>query len=91
MMAAGEIARATGRWSEADRGRQDRLLGRLGIPAGVGDVPSDRILEYTKADKKRVDGRLRFILATRIGEVEIVDTIDEEDVRAAVTYIQDTC
>ena len=91
MVAAGEIARATGRWSEEDRTRQDRLLGRLGIPAGVGDVPADRIVEYTKADKKRVEGRLRFILATGIGEVEIVDTVGEEDVRAAVTYIQDTC
>jgi 3-dehydroquinate synthase len=91
MVAAGEIARSTGRWSAEDRDRQDRLLRRLGIPAGVSELPADRIVEYTKADKKRLDGQLRFVLAKGIGAVEIVDTIGEADVRAAISYIQDTC
>ena len=91
MVAAGEIACRSGRWLEEDRERQDCLLRRLGIPPGIGDLPADRIVHYTKADKKRRDGNLRFILATGIGSVEIVDSISEDEVWAAIAHLQSAC
>ena len=89
MAAAGEIAERRGFWSPAEHRRQDALLERLGVPPGIADVPADRIVERTRADKKRLNGKLRFVLARRIGEVALVDDVDEETVRAGVTYIQE--
>jgi 3-dehydroquinate synthase len=35
-------------------------------------------------DKKVEHGRLRFVLPTRLGHVELVGNVAEEDVRAAL-------
>lgn len=88
MIAAGEIACRAGFWPEAERQRQDALLARLGIPRGLAAVEAERILTCAKADKKRVDGRLRFVLGRRVGEVEVVGGIAEETVWAAIEYAQ---
>jgi len=91
MIAAGEIAVRQGLWSAEERRRQDRLLARLGIPAGLQKIPTERILERTRTDKKRVGDQLRFALGRRIGLVEIVDGIPEEIVREAIEYVQHSC
>jgi 3-dehydroquinate synthase len=92
MIAAGELAARRGLWeSSADRERHDGLIERLGIPAGVGDVDAATITERTKADKKRVGGRHRFVLARRIGAVDIVDGIDDDQVRATIDALQARC
>ena len=65
------------------------LLERLGVPPGIAGLPVDRIVKRTRADKKRLDGNLRFVLPRRIGEVALVDDVDEETVRAGVVYIQE--
>ena len=92
MIAASELAARRGLWeSSADRERHDGLIERLGIPAGVGDVDAATITERTKADKKRVGGRHRFVLARRIGAVDIVDGIDDDQVRATIDALQARC
>ena len=88
LIAAGEIACREGFWPEAERQRQDALLERLGVPEGLAEVEAERILTCAKADKKRVDGRLRFVLGRRIGEVEVVEGITDDTVRAAIAYAQ---
>ena len=90
MIGAGEIAVRKELWPEFERGRQDELLRRLGVPPGLSNVSVDLIVERTKADKKRVDGRPRFVLGQRIGSVEIVDGIDDRTIRDAVEYVQST-
>lgn len=88
MVAAGEIAVCRNLWSDAERQRQDTLLTRLEIPTGLREIPTAQILERTRTDKKRVSGRLRFVLPRRIGQVEIVDDVPEETVSAAIEYVQ---
>ena len=88
MIGAGEIALRKGLWPGAERRRQDALLERMGVPGGLAGVSTDRILARTRADKKRLDGRSRFVLARRIGKVEIVDGVEEEVVRAGVEYVK---
>ena len=89
MIGAGQIALQLGLWSEAEQRRQDALLQRVGVPAGVGQVSAERIVDRTRADKKRIGGQLRLVLGRRIGAVEIVDGVDEDVVRAAVEYIRE--
>lgn len=59
------------------RDRQDRLLGRLGLPTRCTDgVSPDAILEAMATDKKFESGRNRFILPNVMGEVEMVRDVD---------------
>jgi 3-dehydroquinate synthase len=92
MIAAGELAARRGLWeSTIDHERHDALIERLGVPAGIGDVDPATITERTKADKKRVGGRHRFVLARRIGAVDIVDGVEDDQVRATVDALQARC
>ena len=89
MAAAAEIAARLGLWeSEGARTRHDALVERLGVRPGVGGLDAGRIFEHTRADKKRASGRNRFILARGIGRVEVVDGVDDEIVREAVSFLQ---
>ena len=45
-------------------------------------------MERTKADKKRVEGRSRLILGRRVGEVEIVEGVEDDVVRSGIEYVQ---
>ena len=49
---------------------------------------SERILVCQGRPSKRVDGRLRFVLGRRIGEVEVVEGITDATVRSAIEYAQ---
>ena len=89
MAAAGQIARLLGTWSAAEQRRQDALLERLGVPPGISRVPAASIVDRTHADKKRRDGKLRFVLGRRIGEVSLIEDVDERVVSAGVEYIQE--
>lgn len=88
MIGAGRIATQLGTWSESDEARQQALLVRLGIPAGVQAVDGEEILERTRADKKWRDGKLRFILPRRIGDAFVADDIEQDAVRAGIAHIQ---
>jgi len=88
LIGAGEIARREGLWIEEERRRQDALLERLGVPGGLAEVGVERILERTKADKKRVNGRSRLVLGKRVGEVEIMEGVEDETVRSGIEYVQ---
>ena len=88
LIGAGEIARREGLWIEEERRRQDALLERLGVPGGLAEVAAERILERTKTDKKRVNGRSRLVLGKRVGEVEIVEGVEDETVRSGIEYVQ---
>lgn len=90
MIAAGHLAGQRGLWSESERSRQDDLLARLGIPSGIAAVPAECIVERSRADKKRIAGKSKFVLPRQIGRVEIVDDIPEDEVRASIEYVQQT-
>jgi 3-dehydroquinate synthase len=44
----------------------------------------DAILEVMQRDKKAIAGRWRFVLPTRIGQVELVDDIEQSVLRMAM-------
>jgi 3-dehydroquinate synthase len=88
MVAAGEIAAQRGLWSVSQRDRQDALLSRLAIPRGLDQLDTDLILARTRADKKRVGGQLRFVLPRHLGAVDLVDDVRDDEVLAAIRYVQ---
>ena len=62
--------------------RQLALLTAFGLPTEA--LPAwgiDAQLDVMRRDKKSVGGELRFVLPTRLGEVEVVEGVPEVVVR----------
>lgn len=86
MAAAARLAAALGRVDADFVARQDALLRSLGLPVAATDLgwsppPADDLLAIMGRDKKTVGGRLRFVLPSRLGHVELVEPIDAALVR----------
>jgi 3-dehydroquinate synthase len=84
MMCAARLAAALGRVDATFVERQKRLLGALHLPLQTPPVPDDRLLTAMQHDKKVEHGRLRFVLPTRLGHVELVGDVDPAAARAAL-------
>ncbi len=91
MMAAGEIAVGRQLWSRDERDRHDALLLRLPLPAGLELPDPDRVIERVHSDKKRLGGRLRFVLPTALGAVKIVEGIEEAEIAQALHHVSRMC
>jgi 3-dehydroquinate synthase len=82
MARAARLAERLGRIGPELVSRQDRLLEALGLPVRVADMAGsrkaepDELLAIMGRDKKTVGGRLRFVLPSRLGHVELVDGIE---------------
>lgn len=89
MVAAARLACRLGRIDQELVDRQDRLLTSLGLPIDVAattrDLPTADLLAIMRRDKKSIGGKLRFVLPTRLGHVELVDNIDPADVAAVLS------
>jgi 3-dehydroquinate synthase len=84
MMCAARLAERLGRVDAAFVERQRKLLATLALPMDVTDVDSDELVELMYRDKKVERGKLRFVLPSRMGHVEIVRDVTNEDVLASM-------
>ena len=84
MMCAARLAERLGRVDAAFVARQQDLLETLGLPMQVPKLDREKILATMMHDKKVEHGRLRFVLPTRMGHVELVGDIEPGDVQAAM-------
>jgi len=80
---AGLLALSTGRFSREDHLRMLALLTLLGLPMRMRESPA-AVLAAMDADKKKRDGRLRFVLPNAIGEVEYGVQVPVSRVRAVL-------
>ncbi len=84
MVYASTLAEKLDLISHQDTERQVELLSALGLPvilpAGT-TLSTDDIIDRMKLDKKTVGGKLRFVLPTCLGHVEVFKEISEELVR----------
>jgi len=82
MVCASRLAAKLGRISDELNLRQERLLADFGLP--VRRDPAwevEAMLHSMRRDKKNAAGKLRFVLPTRLGEVELVSDVPEGLVR----------
>ncbi len=84
MVHASRLAERLGRVDSTVTQRQLRLLQAVQLPTAI---PGDRLdvtatLDRMRLDKKTVGGQLRFVLPTKIGHVELVDSVPESAVRS---------
>lgn len=82
MVCASRLAERLGRVDAELTRRQVALLEAFGLPtAAKPEWPADDLLAVMRRDKKARAGRLRFVLPSRLGHVELVDDVPEALVR----------
>jgi 3-dehydroquinate synthase len=84
MMCAARLAARMGRVDDAFVARQRALLEALRLPLDVPDVDQEELIELMYHDKKVERGKLRFVLPTQMGHVELVREVEIADFRAAL-------
>ncbi len=84
MMCAARLAERLGRVDAAFVERQRKLLAAFGLPLDVPDVDRDELIELMYRDKKVERGKLRFVLPSRLGHVELVNNVGADDIFAAM-------
>jgi len=83
MVYASRLAECQGLIGEDMTNRQIQLLAAVGLPTqlpNAGSLKPNDIINSMKLDKKVVANKLRFILPTRLGHVELFDDVPESDV-----------
>jgi 3-dehydroquinate synthase len=84
MAAAAWIASARGLLDEAGRAALLAGIDGLGRRPPIADLPADDILAALARDKKSSQGRVPFVLPTRIGAVVVEPRVEASEVRAAL-------
>jgi len=84
MLCASRLAERLGRVDHKFTTRQRKLLKSLKLPVDFPQVDEQALLSAMAHDKKVEHGKLRFVLPTKMGHVELVGEVDESDVLAAL-------
>jgi 3-dehydroquinate synthase len=84
MVAAATISCRKGLLSPDNRDRQNRLLMRTGVNRDLSGIAAEDIILAMRRDKKVSGGRIRFVLADRIGSAGMYDHVTEDDIRAGI-------
>jgi 3-dehydroquinate synthase len=89
MIAAGAIAVEMNLWSQEECDRQNALIQKSGLPMKLPpDFDETKVLELLFHDKKVKDGKVRFILPTKIGAVEIFDNVNDSAILNSVLQLK---
>ena len=88
MVCASRLAERLGRIEVIVTERQIRLLAEFGLPVKPKpEWPADLLIDVMRRDKKASAGKLRFVLPTKLGHVELVDDVPEESVRRVLAEL----
>ena len=87
MMAEAYIAREMALLPPEAHERIVGLIRRIPLNARWSSIVPARILQAVKHDKKSADGKNRFVLPTRVGEVQVVDSVEPALIQASLKYI----
>jgi len=84
MLVAAEVSAARGALTSEARDALATLIRALGPLPPVADLDATIALEATRRDKKVVDGRLHYVIATGLGSSAVVGDVTEDELRAAL-------
>jgi len=87
MLVAADVAVARGALSGRDRQALADLITSLGPLPPIGDITTGQMLEVMYRDKKVIEGKLHFVLATTIGATAIVDDVTRKELKASLKRV----
>jgi 3-dehydroquinate synthase len=89
MAAENYLAQQLGFLSSEVLMRVEALIRRIPLILRRSNVSPSAVLQAMVHDKKSIDGKARFVLPVRLGEVRVVDDVDPELIRASLRYVTD--
>jgi 3-dehydroquinate synthase len=84
MHAATDLAARRGTLGKADAENIHRVVAKYGPIPSVEGIRAENLLARLRSDKKTVQGKVHFVLPTRIGVVEIVTGVEDQLVLASI-------
>jgi 3-dehydroquinate synthase len=84
MLVAAEVSVARGVLAPEERDALGALITALGPLPPIADLSATDALEAMRRDKKVVDGRLHFVIATDVGRAAVADDVTEAEIRGAL-------
>ena len=87
MLVAAQVGVNRRRLDASDRDRLAALILQLGPLPSIADLEIAEMMEAMRRDKKVIDGRLHYVLATGIGEHTIVDDLTEQELAEALRNV----
>jgi 3-dehydroquinate synthetase len=88
MIAASRLAQRIGMLGELDARRVETLVHRAGPLPPLPSREPARLVEIMGSDKKTRGGKLRFVLARKIGQVETVGSVSTAMVLRVLSGLQ---
>lgn len=67
--------------------RIEGLIAKFNLSGKFKNIDLKRLFEFIKSDKKSSSGHTKFVLPRKIGEVEIVDEVEEDLIRMSLTSV----
>ena len=80
MVAAGELAVQIKSWRRSDAQKQKELIEKAGLPVKWPKLDLNEVYRTLQGDKKVRGGKIRFIMPTGIGNVEINNDISRTEI-----------
>jgi 3-dehydroquinate synthase len=87
MIAESYIAREMSLLAPEAHKRIVDLIRRIPLKVRWSSIAPARVLQALKHDKKSADGKNRFVLPSRLGEVQVVDSVEPAVIQASLKYI----
>ncbi len=89
MVAAGQIAVKLQLWQQDEAQRQDALIKKAGLPTQLpAELDIEAIIDTLQTDKKVKDGKVRFVLPSKIGQVSVTDQVPRDVIAQVLRQIQ---
>lgn len=87
MVAVSHIAVRRGLIDKAILADLEAVLAEYGFRTKISLPSADLIYSHMQRDKKKANGKLKFVLPTAIGEVVQAQDVTESEIREAISYI----
>ena len=87
MLVAGALSEARGLLDTDAHQRLTVLITALGPLPPVSDLALADVLAAIRRDKKVVQGRLHYVVTTGLGRARVVDDVEEDELRDALTRV----
>jgi 3-dehydroquinate synthase len=91
MQAADVLAERTGRLSSAEAASIQNVIAKYGPIPSLEGIEADRLAARLRSDKKTIQGKVHFVLPTKIGHVTIDSGVDDrvvlESIQAALPAV----
>ena len=81
MVAVGQLAVQRGLWKEADAKRQQQLIEKTDLPSKWPELKLEDVIDSLQGDKKVKEGKISFIMPTKIGNVKIFNDVSNKELK----------